>query len=172
MPNWCENDLTVSGKTEEIRKFQELVKSNTEFLDANKIIPYPDKYRELDKIAEQWEKDNKNNKNIKSSERPKDGFNLGGYEWCVENWGTKWGFCKVSTPEEITYDGETELTYHFETAWSPPKPLIKKMGEMFPTLDFDLRYFECGAEYNGILHIVKGRVIDDETAKYFGTRGG
>ena len=22
---------------------------------------------------------------------PKDGYNQGGYQWCCDNWGTKWG---------------------------------------------------------------------------------
>lgn len=40
----------------------------------------------------------------------------GWYEWCVQNWGTKWDACQCVTSE---MDGET-LQLQFETAWSPP----------------------------------------------------
>ena len=43
---------------------------------------------------------------------------------------------------------------------------------MFPNLEFDLRYFESGAEFNGILRIVNGEVAADRRGEYFGTRGG
>jgi hypothetical protein len=31
---------------------------------------------------------------------------------------------------------------HFDTAWSPPVPVWRKLGEMFPTLEFSLSGFE------------------------------
>jgi hypothetical protein len=169
MPNHVENDLTVTGKILDIKLFKKAVRSQESILDADKIIPYPENYKKLDEIAKQWELDHPQNP---FQNRPKDGFNSGGYEWCVKNWGTKWGFYEVHLSKPENYDGAIKLTYHFQTAWSPAKPVIIKMGELFPTLNFELRYFESGAGYHGLLRIENGVVIDDKRGEYFGERGG
>ena len=54
------------------------------------------------------------------------------YEWSVANWGTKWnayGYDKYTD-----YSGCKELT--FETAWSAPHPIIKKLSELFSNISF------------------------------------
>ena len=61
---------------------------------------------------------------------------------------------------------------NFDTAWSPPKPIIERVSEHFPELTFDLRYFECGMGFNGQLVCERGEVLGDEVGPYFGMRGG
>jgi len=105
----------------------------------------------------------------------KDGFNSGGYEWCIKNWGTKWGICnaELGNADYISADSISyELEYTFDTAWSPPTPIVKKMSEMFPSLTFTLKYFEGGGGFNGLYVCEKGEVIRDLTGDYFGNRGG
>lgn len=46
------------------------------------------------------------------------------YDWCCDNWGTKWNAC--SNEQE---DGDTII---FETAWSNPEPVMLKLSEMYP----------------------------------------
>lgn len=46
------------------------------------------------------------------------------YDWCVENWGTKWN---AYENEQIDED-----TIKFETAWSSPEPVIAKLAKMYP----------------------------------------
>jgi hypothetical protein len=46
------------------------------------------------------------------------------------------------------------------------------MSKKFPDLEFDLRYFERGAEFNGVYRCKAGDVTDDRTGDYFGSRGG
>jgi len=102
-----------------------------------------------------------------NGERPSTGYNQGGHEWCAEHWGTKWGLCHVkliTAPWEWRFGSvcnkdKITLEYSFDTVWSPPVPLIKKMGEMFPELKFDLRYFGDGI--NGYFAMENG----EETAK-------
>ena len=65
-----------------------------------------------------------------------------------------------------------ELLYRFNTAWSPIIPVIKKMGEMFKKLEFELRYFEQGMGFNGLFRMKQGKVIDNLSGEYFGDRGG
>ena len=62
--------------------------------------------------------------------------------------------------------------FYFDTAWSPPVPVIRKAAELFPSLSFELRYFESRGRFNGMLCCSRGGVDYDECGPYFGDRGG
>ncbi len=57
MPNWCDNTITIRGKTETIRSIWESANQEEGGLLAS-MVPTPNG---------EWN-----------------------YDWCVENWGTKW----------------------------------------------------------------------------------
>lgn len=189
MPNWCDCDMWVHGPKDDLIKFANRVSScepvktliqkvvdrikdaPSDFtaLDADRIIPYPKEFKDKDELFNRlcqeqqvtWAPKDANGKSIT------DGYNSGGYEWCKDNWGTKWGFCDVKR----TF-GKRSIFYNFRTAWSPPEPLIKKLGEMFPTLTFTMKYYERGAGYSGVLK-VHGSVINQKyNNEYRGGRGG
>lgn len=191
MPNWCECDLTVIGKSEKLKEFMLAVESdqlpleekvanrlNNEetgicLFEANKIIPYPEKYRKADEESAEFDKKLRDS-NLTEEERknlwvkrPKDGFNDGGYEWCINNWGTKWGLCDV-----IRQERPRSLFYTFRCAWSPPLPIIEKASEKFPELIFQIKFFECGAGYKGNFKYSNGKIIKREENDYHGGRGG
>jgi hypothetical protein len=71
------------------------------------------------------------------------------YDWNVREWGTKWEAYDQDSTEHL--DGENpSLSYSFTTAWSPPEPVFRKLGEQYPTLTFDIRSEEeqgWGLEY-------------------------
>lgn len=52
------------------------------------------------------------------------------YDWCPENWGTKWN--AYGSPN----NRDTEDTIFFETAWSNISKLIRKLSIMFPAVTF------------------------------------
>ena len=161
MPNWCYNELIVIGKG--VAKFAEFAKTKDKALSFNNFIPYPKKYAKLDRIAKKWEEEHPDN----PYEGPKDGYNQGGYEWCYKHWGTKWDASSIDDDCDCgqlsIYDDKTKLlevmTYHFDTAWCPPEPVIYKMAEMFPHLRFELYYSEEGEAFRGELIIANGDVI-------------
>jgi hypothetical protein len=72
------------------------------------------------------------------------------YDWSIENWGTKWGACSP----EIVNQSEHSIEYKFDTAWSFPEPVIRKMAELFPELSFhgdaieESDAFECDFSYS------------------------
>ena len=57
------------------------------------------------------------------------------------NWGTKWN----GYDGRITDDGST---FTFDTAWSPPLPIIKKLAELTGET-FILQYIEQGMFFCG-----------------------
>lgn len=178
MPNWCENELIVSGNREELERFKKKAKGKNGCLDMNSFIPYPEEFEKQDLIAKEHNEkirvaiqnmaDEEKIAYIEAHSWMKDGYNSGGHEWCYENWGTKWNF---SDTELIDEDDGT-LYYFFDTAWAPPEPVIKQMAKVFPELDFELRYFEGSNQFNGILVLEEGQVTVEKCAEYFGHRGG
>lgn len=134
MPNWCSNELTVYGEKEELQKFLNKVQINDinseEALSFAVAAPIPEEFRDK-----------------------------GWYEWCIENWGTKWDAQEVRA-EEI--DPEQEyLKWFFETAWSPPVAWLTKIATMFPTLSIRLKYEEEGAGFMGVAKAENGKVKDN-----------
>lgn len=54
------------------------------------------------------------------------------YEWCCNNWGTKWNACGYA--EGVDYNTE-ENTIWFETAWSAPHPILQKLSQEYPDIE-------------------------------------
>lgn len=52
------------------------------------------------------------------------------YEWCIENWGTKWGSCGYESGRLA------DNQFVFQTAWNAPHPIMSKLSEMFPNIEF------------------------------------
>ena len=191
MPNWCVNELYVFGKTDDLEEFKQAAQGENGCLDMENFIPYPVQFKSQDEICRLWVDESIREAELggevfseeeksslffrlrfRSNDTPRDGFNAGGHSWCYENWGTKWNFCEPRLVQEYIDEEDSFLYYEFETAWSPPEPVIKKMGEMFPALTFQLRYFEAGVGFNGILIIEDGEVVQEDCAAYYGHRGG
>ena len=179
MPNWCENDLTVEGPKELIQEFLKFAAGENPLdveesaFDFHRFIPYPEEYQRQDEVVEAWDREHAGRPDYDWRARPKDGFNSGGYDWCVANWGTKWPAHRVEVEPVTGYDGKMlEVVFHFNTAWSPPRPVIKRASELYPALRLELRYFECGCGFNGLFSCSGGEVETDESGLYFGDRGG
>jgi len=196
MPNWCDCELDIEGEGKELKRFKAFAQTRkgkeVNVLDTKQFIPYPKKFEELDKKARDWEEkadkfakkqgcdswycgdklSDKLRKQFEVENPPikKDGFNSGGYTWCIENWGTKWGICHAEIDREDYKYGE--LSYVFDTAWSPCYPVILKMSKMFPKLKFSMRYFEGGMGFNGLFECEKGKEKTMLQGDYFGNRGG
>jgi hypothetical protein len=182
MPNWCDCELTVSGEKEEVEKFEEFAQSGDRVLDANKFIPYPEEYEKLDQEARDYEKwikkqlegmspSQKRQFRIENP-RPKDGYNQGGYHWCIVNWGTKWNFSEPYLGDIEDNENGRDIIYYFSTAWSPPEGLLDKMAEMFPKLQFDFRCYEGGSAFQADGFWTGGNREYLTYSDYHGPRGG
>lgn len=231
MPNWNENELTITGP--DVRKVLSAICSESSAdedartLDFDRIIPYPQIYKELDQRAREYqqklfaiEKDDLERQgklNALAAEYEvepgtpwlKDGFNSGGYEWRCENWMTKWNatsvnlttrndhskgltrktakcsYCQtVHKIEHMTIlvcqqcgsplpDSQPLLAFiEFNTAWSPPIPVIEKLASMFPDHAFELKYFEGGMGFSGHARWSEGVEQYHHQYEYSGPRGG
>jgi hypothetical protein len=124
MPNWFYFTLDVSGKKEEVQNFVDNVKGSKHYdtegyeFDFNHFIPQPDDIFK-DSLGE------KERRECKENDIPN------WYDWNVAHWGTKWN----AVVDDWQDDGNS-VTYYMRTAWSDPRPIIIKMIEKYPHLDF------------------------------------
>jgi hypothetical protein len=68
------------------------------------------------------------------------------YDWRVENWGSKWN----SYAFGIDQEADERLSFHFDTAWSFPLPVLEKLAGMFPALCFECVCFDEGWNFAGV----------------------
>lgn len=159
MPNWCMNRLTINGNKEKVASFFDLIKGdspdengNILLFDFNKILPMP---KELEINSPTRSED----KEIAASNLEKFGFE-NWYNWKVSNWGTKWN----PSNEDLDIVNEPDINNYsisFNSAWSPPCPIVIKLGELFPDLEFQLDYFEPSMGFAGCLSVVGLESHDD-----------
>jgi len=77
------------------------------------------------------------------------------YDWRVTNWGTKWDVvaCIDHTPGRAIFQ--------FNSAWSPPGPVIVAAAEKFPMLEFEHVYYERGCDFGGVATFSEGICISN-----------
>lgn len=69
------------------------------------------------------------------------------YDWKIANWGTKWdvGGEECDSPEYT--DGDTEATFHFDSAWSPPTEFFATLEDQ--GFEVDAMWYEPGVGFCG-----------------------
>jgi len=67
------------------------------------------------------------------------------YDWCIQNWGTKWD---VNTDWVLLEDNCLEI--NADTAWTPPLQALK-WAEAYEGFEIELYYMEPGAGFLGIM---------------------
>jgi hypothetical protein len=147
MPNWCENVATFTGPRE---KLDALIAGAERAALLQTIRPMPETVFQG---------------GVGTAEREEHGDN-NWYDWRVSKWGTKWDVACDS----IADDGES-VTFHFDSAWTPPIDAYAYAGErglgvkaMYcePGMDFVGRYDEGGDSSTTL-----DECEDDELRDYF-----
>ena len=142
MPNWCENSLYIRAeKKDDMKELKKLLDKTLKFSKDNNcatnllsaIIPMP--------------------KELEKTKSPSNTPNW--YDWCVNNWGTKWDVDCYSSEIEDDY-----MEFGFDSAWAPPVPWLEQVAMLFPKLHFSLKYDEPGAGFMGCAR-GKGDINDD-----------
>lgn len=136
MPNWCSNNITITGPAQKIRALYEAATAEDGGL-LNAMVPMP---CELGNTV----KGSGDELQIEQY----DGF-TNWYDWCVARWGTKWDV----NPEGLEFvDGENgtaELTGYFDSAWAPPVEAYKTFEEQNPDCSVEASYYEMGCDFAG-----------------------
>jgi hypothetical protein len=145
MPNWCINRLQIIGRRDEIDQCLESIKGEDSAFDFKTVIPGPEKYARL-------------------GNRAYHGFNSEGYWWCCEHWGTKWNAQPRSGDTMVAERIPTGTEICFDTAWSPPTPVLLKLSKKFPELEFRL-YFVVEMVGQGLARFKNGETLFFESVE-------
>jgi len=147
MPNWCENSLTIHADTEDKESMGQL--------------------KELvEKAKNKGDEDTEKNPFSMDKFIPRpSGEDSNWYDWNCAKWGTKWDTCETFVEDVNLKHGF--IKYAFMTAWAPPEPFIKSIGNMYPKLEFFLKYEEPGMGYMGVLRVVDGEVTVEKYMNYY-----
>ena len=167
MPNYCTNNLTVTGDAKEIKRFHEAItagelQAHEHFRILDNLFPTPKELKDTTKgcygegTEEQIKQEEMNKANLKKFGSPD------WYEWNCKNYGSKWSefdgvFGQVS---------DNEINATFMSAWSPIGEGIRNVSKQFPTLDFVLSYDEGGMAFLGGYAFRNGEIIADIEGVY------
>ena len=142
MPNWVKTELEIIGTDEQIQQVKDFVLDENGNFDFERIVPYP-KYWECPKkylilpdeitpsdIKMPFGESGLHVERCSLCVMEAYPF-LDWYNWRIDNWGTKWNAC----------DSDVFInTIYFDTAWSFAAPVIGKLSELFPDIDFFFKY--------------------------------
>lgn len=156
MPNWFYFTLNVSGEKKDVQEFVENVKGTEKFetegseFDFNHFVPQPDNiFRGGLSLQDE--------KKLNEAGIPH------WYGWNNKNWGTKWNANVESAFCLSSVDGfPMEYEYEMCTAWAFPSPVMDKMIEMYPNLDFSIVGEEESGSYGLYWDTMKDIFIDEE----------
>ena len=167
MPNYCTNNLTVTGDAKEIKRFHEAItagelQAHEHFRILDNLFPTPKELKDTTKgyygegTEKQIKQEEMNKANLKKFGSPD------WYEWNCKNYGSKWSdfdgmFGQIS---------DNEINATFMSAWSPIGEGIRNVSKQFPTLDFVLSYDEGGMAFCGGYAFRNGEIFADIEGEY------
>ena len=142
MPNWCNNVLELAHKDPAMIERARVAFNEDRLLQE--FVPVP---AELNIVAGRVS-DEMEQANLEAQEKvnfAKYGYK-NWYDYCVNEWGTKWDLSSEGCPATLGLDGR--LTMSFDSAWSPPCQAYEKLAD----LGFSVRayYYEGGMCFAGI----------------------
>jgi hypothetical protein len=141
MPNWCNNSVEIYHDDP---KMIERVRTafNGEGL-LNEFIPIPQDLRDIVAGSVPVEQEAEH-KLKEQANRDKYGY-TNWYDFCVNEWGTKWEIGADGNPARDIPGG---LSLGFESAWAPPCAAYEKLTEQ--GFRIKAMYYEPGMAFAGI----------------------
>ena len=145
MPNWCDNQVSITGPNSVIDKIEKIVKEDDSH-ENNGLLNF---FKPMPKVLEGTTSPSS------ASDKPQpmvEGFD-NWYDWRVENWSTKWEVCEFYGVDRQYLseqnEGESVITFGFSSAWAPPIGAYEQF--LVDNEDCSLRafYYEGGCDFMG-----------------------
>ena len=144
MPNWCNNQVSISGPNKVLKKFM-------------KVVNDPKGKKGLFEMMRPMPKELRNT-TADGSER-KDMIKKYGcsdwYGWANSKWGTKWDaneFYGIEHRVDKVNPKFGTLEFGFDTAWAPPMEVFEhffNQDKYYDDCSFKLWYYEPGCDFAG-----------------------
>ena len=144
MPNWCDNQITITGPNSVIDKIEKIVQDDDSHKENGLLNFFHPMPKEL----------NGTTSPSSSADKPQpmiDGFDCW-YDWRVEKWSTKWEVCEFyGVDRQHLNDSldESTITFGFSSAWAPPIGAYEQF--LVDNQECSLRayYYEGGCDFMG-----------------------
>lgn len=155
MPNWFYFSLDVSGKKEDVQEFVQNVKGSKDYdtegyeFDFNHFIPQPENIF-------RGALGDKEEKHCEDNGLPN------WYRWNIDNWGTKWNASVDDSWVISDLENVYSYQYNLRTAWADPRPIIVKMIEKYPHLDFEIQGEEESNAYGIYVSTFEDVFLEEE----------
>lgn len=180
MPNHCQNTLWVVGKPRDVKKFLDVAKNprfgkksekpdwngkfhkdDREWRIFERNHPCPEELRNTQSVWHGDKKLQKKQDEIEKANEKKYG-SKNWYDWCCDNWGTKWGDYET----HLESSGRNGARFTFDTAWCPGSKGLEKISSLHPELVFVNAYEESGSDFVGCDVFYRGRTIHAGSGNY------
>ena len=143
MPNWCNNNISITGPNSVIDKIEKITKEED---NKNGLLQF---FNPMPKELEGTTSPSS------SADKPQpmiDGFDCW-YDWRVENWGTKWEVCEFYGVDRQYHsennEGESTITFGFDSAWAPPINAYEQFLRDNSDCSLKAWYYEGGCDFMG-----------------------
>ena len=145
MPNWCNNNITITGPNKIIDKIEKIVKNEKYEKPEDGLLEY---FYPMPKGLRDTTADGSKDKAMIK----KYGYSSW-YDWAVDNWSTKWDvheFYGDNCDRNYINDDESEISFGFDTAWAPPINAYEHFIDENSNVTIRATYFEGGCDFMGI----------------------
>ena len=135
MPNWCDNQVTITGPKSVIDKIEKIAKEEK---GAGGLLNF---FHPMPKGLEDTTSPSS------SAKKPQpmiEGFD-NWYDWRCENWSTKWD---VNEFYGVDRQGDT-ISFGFSSAWSPPIGAYENFLTKNEDCSLKAYYYEGGCDFMG-----------------------
>ena len=152
MPNWCDNQITITGPNSVIDKIEKIVKEESN--DAEKGLlqffhPMPKELLDTEAGPIAKTKAEKEERKARKLEFGAENW----YDWRVNNWGTKWEVCEFYGVDRQYHseqsEGESTISFAFSSAWAPPIGAYEMFLEKNEECSLRAFYYEGGCDFMG-----------------------
>ena len=158
MPNWCNNNFSISGSTETIQDLWESAQKTGGLLSA--VRPLPEILEgttsptpaDIDPVQQR----------TMIAQTGYDNW----YDWQVANWGTKWDVSIEGLEFIDNKDGTASISGWFDSAWSPPIQAYEQMADDFDSCVIECSYHEPGMDFAGFWSSENGDEFFDGISEY------
>ena len=144
MPNWCDNQVTITGPNSVIDKIEKIVKADDSHENTGLLHFFHPMPKELEGTTSP----------SSSADKPQpmvEGFDCW-YDWRVENWATKWEVCEFyGVDRQHLNDSldESTISFGFSSAWSPPIGAYEQFLVENEECSLKAYYYEGGCDFMG-----------------------
>ena len=141
MPNWCDNQITITGPNSVIDKIEKIV---TEEKDGDGLLNY---FHPMPAELKDTTADGSKDKEMLAKHGHSDW-----YSWATENWSTKWEvneFYGVDRQHLNDSLDESTISFGFSSAWSPPIGAYEQFLADNENCSLKAYYYEGGCDFMG-----------------------